>query len=98
MKFVLRLSAFWASCVIASASSKITNLNPDLKIVRVEAKFSIGPRTVLIPRSSEALSSNTYRNNMYIYININIILHQIRHNIQNYNLPLNETDQDYTVS
>lgn len=51
--------AFCASLVIASASSRIISLKPDLKIVRVLAKFKICPRTIPIPLSSEALSSRT---------------------------------------
>ena len=35
---------------MASASSKITNLKPELNIVRVEAKFKICPRTTFIPK------------------------------------------------
>lgn len=62
MKLVilLLLNAFWASLVIASASSKIINLKPDLKIVLVDAKFIICPLTTPIPLSSEAFNSSTY--------------------------------------
>jgi len=56
---ILLLRAFWASLVIASASSKIINLKPDLKIVLVDAKFITCPRTTLIPLSSEAFNSRT---------------------------------------
>ena len=48
--------AFCASLVIASASSKMTNLNPERKMVRVLAKLRICPRTIPMPLSSDALS------------------------------------------
>lgn len=51
-----RRKAFWAVCVIISASSRIISLNPELKIFFVLAKFLICSRTTSIPRSSEALS------------------------------------------
>lgn len=60
MNKLLRRSAFCASFVIASASSKIINLKPPLNIVLVDAKFNICPRTIPIPRSSDAFSSKTY--------------------------------------
>ena len=50
------LRAFWASRVIASASSKMTNLKPERKMVLVLAKLSMGPLTTPIPLSSDALS------------------------------------------
>ncbi len=55
----LRRKAFCASLVIESASSRIINLNPPLNIVRVDAKLRIWPRTIPIPRSSDAFSSRT---------------------------------------
>lgn len=54
-----RRRANCASLVIASHSSRMTSLNPVLKIRRVEAKSWISCRTTLMPRSSEALSSRT---------------------------------------
>ena len=50
------LRAFWASLVIASASSRMISLKPDLKMVRVLAKLRIAPLTIPIPLSSDALS------------------------------------------
>lgn len=57
--FLPRRNAFCASFVIASASSRIINLNPLEKIVLVDAKSRICPRTIPMPRSSDAFSSNT---------------------------------------
>lgn len=56
---MIRLRAFCASLVIASASSSIINLKVPLNMVRVEAKFNICPLTIPIPRSSEAFNSKT---------------------------------------
>ena len=50
------LRAFWASRVIASASSKMTSLKPERKMVLVLEKLSMGPLTTPIPLSSDALS------------------------------------------
>lgn len=57
---LLLLRAFCASFVMASASSRIISLKPDLYIVPVLAKLRICPLTIPIPLSSEAFISNTY--------------------------------------
>lgn len=62
---LLRRKAFCASIVIASASSRIINLNPDLKIVLVLANVKTCPRTMPIPLSSDAFSSNTFNKETY---------------------------------
>jgi hypothetical protein len=46
---------------MASASSRIISLKPVLKIVLVLAKLKICPRTMPIPRSSDAFSSKTWK-------------------------------------
>jgi len=56
---MILLSAFCASLVIASHSSKMITLNPFECNDRVEAKFKIFSRTTFIPRSSEAFNSKT---------------------------------------
>lgn len=58
-EYILLLKAFWASFVMASASSRIISLNPLLKIVRVLAKLKICPLTIPMPLSSDAFNSNT---------------------------------------
>lgn len=85
-KYLLLRNAFCASIVIASASSKIINLNPDLKIVLVLAKVKICPLTIPIPLSSDALSSKTLKMN-------NVIM---KHFVANF-LPLRKTVQVYRV-
>lgn len=52
----LRRRAFWASLVIASASSRMINLNVLLNTGRASAKFWISLRTIPIPRSSDAFN------------------------------------------
>ena len=49
-------SAFCASLVMASASSKMMSLKPERKMVLVLAKLSIWLRTTPMPLSSDAFS------------------------------------------
>lgn len=64
---------------MASASSNIISLGPALKIVLVDAKLRIWPRTIPIPLSSDAFNSKTC-NREYALI-FKILLYHIRKEI-----------------
>lgn len=70
--------AFWASFVIASASSSMTSLKPLLKMVRVLAKLNTAPRTTSMPRSSDAFNWRVKIKYVTSYVNLTTVRYSRR--------------------